>query len=141
MTTDRWLMTEPTLSSAPDPDRLRRLTRDVRKVCGQVGVDLPPASRDELIRNLYEEGYSGGRSTRKQIRPVLAELAGAGWIASGNMDDYLWVLVWEAVLVPLVWLAAAPAGASLHDPLIAIVFAGAITTPFLIVRLRQIWRH
>lgn len=127
---------QPTPMDCP---RYKRLTRDVRKVCSQVGIDLPPESRDQLIGILYAEGYIGGRDTRREIRPTLAELAGAGPIAAGDLDPYLWVVLWEAVLLPLLWLAAAPAGASLRDPAIAIVLAGAITTPFLIVRLRQIW--
>lgn len=127
--------------SSMDCPRYKRLTRDVRKVCSQVGIDLSPETRDQLIGDLYAEGYIGGRETRREIRPTLAELAGAGRVAAGDLDPYLWVILCEAILLPLLWLAAAPAGASLHDPAIAIVLAGAITTPFLIVRLRQIWRR
>lgn len=141
MASTQCLKVEPGHPSLADCPRYKRLTRDVQKVCNQVGIDLAPETRDQLISDLYDEGCVGGRGTRSEIRPALAELAGAGPIVAGALDPYLWVIVWEAVLLPLLWLAAALTSASVRDPLIAIVLAGGITTPFLMVRLREIWRH
>ncbi|WP_333574076.1 hypothetical protein [Sphingomonas sp.] len=120
-----------------DRPRYERITRDVRKVCSQVGLDLPPDARDKLIHALYDAGQSGGWKTRREIRPTLADLAGAGRMAAGEYDAYIWVAICMAALLALIWFVVAPAGASFN----ARMLASLVAIFFVSVRLGQIWRR
>lgn len=124
-------------SVSVDCPRYKRITRDVRKVCSQVGLDLSSSAHDDLIRDLYNAGQSGGWKTRREIRPTLADLAGAGRMAAGEYDKYIFMAICMAALLTLIWFVMAPAGASFNERMLASIFA----IFFVSVRLGQIWRR
>jgi transcriptional regulator with XRE-family HTH domain len=58
-----------------DWDRFDRIARDVDAACNQVGIELEPHVRTELVRGLFDDDPADDEANRKQLRRTLLALA------------------------------------------------------------------